>query len=167
MHQNVTLTIAQLEHKIMKNNFYSLKFIALCISIIIMYSCKTSEKNSAKKYYLEGLYCTEKMPADIGEPYRIYLKFKKDGTVISMNSSLECDTIKKLIDNNWAETGKYIRDKNDSLNFTFTNNRVNNNEYTSKYKAIISKDGSLNFVEIIKYKGNTPYKKSSNYRLCK
>lgn len=148
--------------KAINKSFYSLFIISF-----IIYSCKTSEKNSTKKYYLEGLYCTEKMPADIGEPYRIYLKFKKDGTVISMNSSLECDTVNELIENNWAEIGKYIRTKNDSLNFIFTNNRVNNNQYTSKYKAIVAKDGNLNFVEIIKYKGNTPYKKSSNYRLCK
>lgn len=116
---------------------------------------------------MEGLYCTEKMPADIGDPYRCYLKFEKDGTVISMNSSLECDTINELIEKYWAETGKYTRTKNDSLKFTFINNRVNNNEYTAKFKTIVAKNNSLNFIEIIKYKGNTPYKKISSYKLCK
>lgn len=147
------------------NILYRLILIALSIISTIIYSCKTSKKISSNKYYLEGLYCTEKTPSDTGGYYRKYLKFKNDGTVFSLTSTLECDSVKKLISKNYAETGNYTFINKDSIKFTFINNRVNQNEYTAIYRGKIN-NKNLKFVTTIQYKGLKPYPLISTYSFC-
>ncbi len=146
-----------------KNLILLLLFICWVISNLII-SCKTN-KNTNRKKYLEGLYRTEKIPSDTGGYYRNYLEFKNDGTVISMACALECDSVTKLITKNYAEIGKYIIIKNDSIKFTFINNRINQNEYKSTYRGIRI-NNKLTFVSTIQYKGGKPYQLPSTYLHC-
>ncbi len=148
------------------NKLFHLKYTLLCtISCLIYQSCITHKHKSAKKNYLEGLYCTEKTPSDTGGFYREYLEFKKDGSVISMTSSLKCDTVDKLINKNYAEIGKYTIIKNDSIIFTFINNRVNKNEYKAVYRGRIINNKKLNFTSTIQYKEGKPYQLIPTYYL--
>ncbi len=151
----------------MQKRLKPIAYACLCIGFAIVYfSCNTTKTTTTKHNYLEGLYRTEKMPADIGEPYRGYLKFKKDGTVMIMNSSLECDTVNKIIENGYAQVSNYSLITNDSIKFTFVNNRVNNQEYTAKYIGVISKEKSLKFTVMTIRKGGKPYKEIESYTYC-
>lgn len=130
----------------------------------IMVSCKLNK--NVKKKYLEGTYCTDKIPSDTGGFYRNCLRFKDDGTVISMASSLECDSTNKSIHKNYAEIGRYTIIKNDSIKFTFINNRINQNEYKAIYRGIRVNNTELKFVITVQYKGGKPYRLTSTYFHC-
>ncbi len=145
-----------------------ISFLFVLVASVIIYSCKTSKgATKLKIVYLEGVYQTEKMPADIGAPYRLYLKFKKDGTVLSMSSPIECDSINTKIEKNWAEKATYTIFKTDSIKFIFINNRVNNGEYTATYKAKITSLEKLDFRATISRKGDKPYINNEKYTICK
>lgn len=150
----------------MKKKFNFKLLLLIKLLAFIVSSCTINKSNKTLKKYIEGVYCSDMLPSDVGPPYRIYYKFTKEGQVLSMNSSFNCDSVIKIIDKDFAESSTYTLKGNDSLKFKFINNRVNNNKYMPINSGKLKPNKTMRIVSIIKYIDDDPYRVENDYILC-
>jgi len=148
----------------MKIKEIKLSFFYLLLCGIIL-SCNTSKKSIAEKKSLSGLYCTEKMPADIGEPYRTYLKFFKEGTVLKLSSPLSCDSVDLIINKQYSLKTSYTISNNE-LSFTFEGISATKNQYIEAYTGkILNKQ--LDLIRGLKYDDDKSFTRfNEEYHFC-
>ncbi len=147
------------------------KLINHILIAIIFIACNNAEKVTQKstKQKITGIFCTEAIPADIGSPYRLYLKFSKNGIVLSKLSSLNCDSISKVIDSQFDEKANYTFLNRKKVQFTFIGKSVNDKNYKATYNGNITKN-KLDLNVTVKYtddKASRPHNRTEKYELCK
>lgn len=153
-----------------------MKKIFYLFSIAILVGCGVNKKNIsiAEKTYshITGIYMSEEVPADIGQPYRVYLNLSNDSVWIA-NFSSECAMVQQMSKNNYHN--KTTINHGRQLNFSFENIRlsfVENQEVEKKYKVIYkgihqSPDSLIFEVSNYWFDGQLFYQTQQIYYPCK
>nr|WP_299202018.1 hypothetical protein [uncultured Brumimicrobium sp.] len=117
-----------------------MKKIIYLLSIVSLAGCATNKNVSSKTEKaptpIIGLYMSEEVPADIGQPYRVFLNISDDSVWIA-NFSKECTLVKQMTTDSYDN--RTAINKGTPLSFSFDNTRltfVDNQEVQKQYKAL-------------------------------